>query len=239
MAALQYGQDTAPEERVRLDRTKVTARYARVERKALKRHIKQAYHVTPQVYPGGMSIGTSENCTDSAWEFWVLEPTAKRPYYIVMTAGMGAGDGPEPERVEFLLMLPENWQLSPQALLEERWSWPFTVLNLISYIPDVNSLAQGTGHLINFAQHFAPDTTLCALLLSATEEIDDGLESCSLPGGKIVHFYQAVPLYQAEYDYAQKFGADSLIDLMIEAELPVVIDPQRICVCPNLSAVKA
>ena len=53
MAALQYGQDAVPEERALHEGAKVTARYARVEYKALKHHIKHTYHVSPQVYPSG------------------------------------------------------------------------------------------------------------------------------------------------------------------------------------------
>lgn len=236
MAALQYGQDAVPEERALHEGAKVTARYTRVEYKALKHHIKHTYHVSPQVYPSGMPIGTSDNCPDRAWEFWMLEPTAERPYYTVLTVGVGAGDSPESKRVEFMLMLPEEWQLSSQALLEERWAWPFTVLNFLSSTPDVNSLAQDTAHLRAWPQRFAPDTEQCALLLYAAEDIDYRLKSCPLPGGKIVHFYQVVPLYQTEYDYAQDCGIDNLADLMSEAALSLEIDPHRRCIYPDLSA---
>ena len=203
---------------------KAIERYSLADRMALWGHLMRTYDATPKVYANGLP--------NSNWEVLVLEPTAERPYYILLTVGLGSCDCTGLGCIEFVLMLPENWQLNSQSLEQERWAWPLIMLDRLA---DTADLAYDTEHLLGFQQSFAADTELCALLLVKSEEYDDEIKICLLPNGKIVSFYQVIPLYQAEYDYALKFGTDSLIDLLIDVDLPTVIDPHRSCICSNLS----
>lgn len=175
-----------------------------------------------------------------------------RDHYLLVTKGMGAHKMPIPEefkeyqleRAELFVALPENWALDSE---DDADSWPITLLSVMSRLPIVYDSWLAQGHIVRFEDvDMAPGTNFKgAILLSAepweahnevgAEGNDDSTALClklkpsdSKEEGKdceVVNFYQVIPLYEEELDYANKYSARTLMRLM--SKDAYIADPKR------------
>lgn len=166
---------------------------------------------------------------DTSLHLHVLEPSATRPYYTFITVGLCAKteESPIKERAELMFMLPVDWELDMMHLVRGLWKWPFTMMQMVASMPGVTGARIGFGTLLKADDYFDYDTELCAVMMMESDQIDGGLASCFLSSGKCIRFYQLLPLYCEEYDYAVQYGSYRLFKLMIKAEIPLVINPER------------
>ncbi len=172
---------------------------------------------------------------DSPVDIAILPPDILHNYYTLVTIGMGAQRMPVPkelaerelERAELVIALPTSWKLDEEALKDERWYWPFRLLRNLARNTKNSWLYMG--HAVPNPEHesYAKDTRLCAALLIEPQNVEDEAETCSLPHGDILNFYQVFPLYEDELDYKLKHGTDELTDKMDEENISFVADPAR------------
>ena len=163
----------------------------------------------------------------------VVEPSAERDYYTLVTMGMGARRMKVPEelaehrleRAELAIALPPDWKLDQESLKDERWYWPIGLLKVLARLPIANDTWLGWGHTMDKQSPFAETTDLCAALLISPQDAEEGAEVCTLPGGEEVNFYQVIPLYRDEMEYKQKYGAEKLLEKM--EDVSFVVDPER------------
>ena len=132
----------------------------------------------------------------------VVQPSAERDYYTLVTMGMGAHRMNVPEelaeykleRAELAIALPKDWKLRQEDMRDERWYWPIRLLKTLARLPIASDTWLGFGHTMDHKEDFAKDTKLCAAILTGPQGTEEGSEVCTLPGGEEVNFYQVIPL---------------------------------------------
>ena len=163
----------------------------------------------------------------------VVPPSEERDYYTLVTMGMGAHRMHVPEelaeykleRAELAIALPKDWKLKQEDMKDDRWYWPIRLLKSLARLPIASDTWLGWGHTMDNQEPFAPDTELCAAILTGPQGTEDGSEFCTLPGGEEVNFYQVIPLYRDELEYKLAHDADALLDKM--NGISFVVEPDR------------
>lgn len=168
----------------------------------------------------------------------IINPTHARPFYTLVTIGMGAHRMNVPdnlkdrklERAEMLICLPSNWDIQND---DEKWYWPMRWLKVMARLPITNDTWLGWGHTVPNEKPFATNSELSSIML-----INPGLffmdreqTPCRLPDGDEVRFYQMVPLFEDELNYKQTHDADKLIALLDEDA--IIVDTNRSSVCTS------
>lgn len=137
----------------------------------------------------------------------VVEPTAERPWYVLVTSGMSdlpmpvpkAGSGPRHAELVVMVSPPES--LAEAALADEANYWPIRHLKRLARLPHALGTWFGPGHTIadDPPEPVAPGVPFCGfgvLELLAPEarrlRTRDGLE---------IAFWQLVPMYRDELEW--------------------------------------
>ena len=170
----------------------------------------------------------------------VCAPTQARPYYTVVTCGMGVQPMPVPhdmqgfDRAELVFMLPEGWDINGQ---DESSYWPLRWLKLLARLPWEEESWLGWGHTVPNGEPFAEQTRLSSILLldayepepeSAILPAGEDFGCCLLPDSQPVRFYQCFALYDEELDRLLEHGAQALLEQFSEAGmLSPVLNPVR------------
>ena len=163
----------------------------------------------------------------------VVPPSSERNYYTLVTMGMGAHKMNVPEelaeykleRAELAIALPKGWKLKQEDMKDDRWYWPIRLLKSLARLPIASDTWLGWGHTMDNQEPFAPNTELCAAILTGPQGTEEGSEVCTLPGGEEVNFYQVIPLYRDELEYKLAHDADALLDKM--EGISFVVEPDR------------
>ena len=198
--------------------------YTREQMEAVEDHITRHYGPVEKVFHELVS-------QDIHVDICVVEPTEERDYYTLVTMGMGAHAmhvpdelaGQRLDRAELAIALPADWR--PEGLEDERRYWPIRLLKDLARLPITCDTWLGWGHTMDNQHPFAEDTDLCGALLVAPQGAGEGAETCVLPGGTEICFYQVIPLYRDEMEYAQRQGSEALLERL--AEVSFVVDPHR------------
>ena len=176
----------------------------------------------------------------------IINPTPARPFYTLVTMGMGARrmavpdelSGEGLDRAELLVCLPPNWDLQDAA--EESY-WPIRWLKILARLPGEEGSWLGWGHTVGSQGPLADNTALAGLMLISPclEEDTPGLlplpgseeaAFCPLPGGERVCFYQMLPLYTEEMELKLAQDADGLLERM-KGRVSALVDISRENVC--------
>ncbi|MFR5648925.1 MAG: DUF2185 domain-containing protein [[Eubacterium] siraeum] len=189
--------------------------YTEEEMEAIEGHIQQYFGDFEHVFHELAS-------PDIHVDICVVQPSAERDYYTLVTMGMGAHRMKVPEelaeykleRAELAIALPGNWKLKREDLKNERWYWPIRLLKTLARLPIASDTWLGFGHTMDNEEDFAKGTKLCAAILTGPQDTEDGSEVCILPNGEEVNFYQVIPLYRDELEYKMAHDADALLDKM-------------------------
>lgn len=150
----------------------------------------------------------------------IIPPTEERNYYTLCTMGVGAHRMNVPddlryesrlaERVELLMYLPADWNLSEEASKDERNYWPVRLLKKLARMPIYCDSWMGWGH--SFCEEeeepYAEDVPYSAAVLLAPQPDIDNFVSCPLTVGKTVDFFQVFPLTHEELEYKLKCADD-------------------------------
>lgn len=97
-------------------------------------------------------------------------------------------------------------------------------------LPGEHNTWLGFGHTVPNGEPFADNTKLCCMLLSFLVQFSGDAETCAMPDGSQVVFYQMVPIYQEEMDFKLANDADTLLERMTNDMLAVIdINRQNIC----------
>ena len=167
-------------------------------------------------------------------DIFIVEPTAERNYYTLVTSGMGAHRMNVPkelaeyklERAEIVVYLPADWNISDH---EEKNYWPLRWLKILARLPLEEDSWLGWGHSVPNGKPFAENTQLSSVLLINPENVGEGAAVCQLPNGEEVNFYQMIPLYEEEVNFKIQNGAETLLGKM--GEISAVVDIHRLNVC--------
>ena len=168
--------------------------YTEDEMSAIEQHIKNTFGDFENVFHELAS-------PDIHVDICVVQPSAERDYYTLVTMGMGAHRMNVPEelaeykleRAELAIALPKDWKLKQEDMRDERWYWPIRLLKTLARLPIASDTWLGFGHTMDHEEDFAKDTKLCAAILTGPQGTEEGSEVCTLPGGEEVNFYQVIP----------------------------------------------
>lgn len=174
-------------------------------------------------------------------DIFIVEPTAERNYYTLVTSGMGAHRMNVPkelaeyklERAEIVVYLPADWNISDH---EEKNYWPLRWLKILARLPLEEDSWLGWGHSVPNGKPFAENTQLSSVLLINPENVEEGAAVCLLPNGEEVNFYQMIPLYEEEVNFKIQNGAETLLGKM--GEISAVVDIHRLNVCEGFGRPK-
>lgn len=202
--------------------------YSGEEMEAVEQHITSAFGPVQNVWHEFFS-------PDIHVDICLIPPAEDRPYYTLVTMGMGAHRMQVPEelaeyrleRAELLLALPSDWQVNAE---DEQWYWPIRLLKQLARLPGEEDAWLGWGHTIDNGEPYADNTQLCAALLVSPVIGAEEAETAQLPSGEEVNFYQVIPLYRGELDYKLANGTDALLDEL--EDICIVVHPDR----PDFSA---
>lgn len=171
----------------------------------------------------------------------MLPPTEARPYYTLVTMGMGAHCMCVPEelragkleRAELVICLPPDWKVESS---DETWYWPLRWLKALARLPIGEQTWLGWGHTVDHGGPFAENTALCGAILLGPSPFGREAAVCPLPGGDEVNFYQVVPLYREEMDYKMANSAEDLLGRLDGRALVVEVDRPNFCAAPAAPA---
>ena len=200
--------------------------YTEEEMEIVEGHIQQHFGAFEHVFHELASL-------DIHVDICVVPPSEERDYYTLVTMGMGAHRMNVPEelaeykleRAELAIALPKDWKLKQEDMKDDRWYWPIRLLKSLARLPIASDTWLGWGHTMDNQEPFAPDTELCAAILTGPQGTEDGSEFCTLPGGEEINFYQVIPLYRDELEYKLAHDADALLDKM--EGISFVVEPDR------------
>lgn len=162
-------------------------------------------------------------------------PTAKTPYYQLITMGMGAYEMNVPselkryelERAELVLYLPPTWNIKSS---EEEFYWPIRQLKVLSRLPLHCNTWLGYGHSVSSDRDntpYAKNTAFSSILLVEALNRERNPLTLRLKGLGKINFYQLFPLYKEELAYKQKTDAQTLLELFNSEDLFPVLNINR------------
>ena len=172
--------------------------YSAADLDILKNYVKKHYGKSQSVYRDYSSSGVHLDIA-------VIPPKIGKPFYTLVTMGMGAHKMTVPdrlkkicgERTELILVLDKGWRLEEKS---EEWYWPL--------------------HLNKF----------CGAILAESEvDITDDMTPCVLTDGSRIKFLQFIPLFREELRYGRDHGGERLFDMLKENSLNLVygLDSER------------
>lgn len=164
----------------------------------------------------------------------LIPPSEECNWYTLVTMGMGVHLMNVPnqlkeeqlERAELVICLPEYWKLDKEHLKDEKWYWPIRLLKELARFPGENNTWLGWGHTVSYDGPLSYTTELCASILINPPCGNVGGNTCTLPDGEEVNFYQVIPLYRDELEYKLKNGTQKLLDKMNDNIL--LVNPHRL-----------
>lgn len=164
----------------------------------------------------------------------LIPPSEECNWYTLVTMGMGAHLMNVPnqlkedqlERAELVICLPEYWKLDKEHLKDEKWHWPIRLLKELARFPGENNTWLGWGHTVSYDGPLSYTTELCASILINPPCGNIGGNTCTLPDGEEVNFYQIIPLYGDELEFKLKNGTQKLLDKMNDNIL--LVNPHRL-----------
>lgn len=164
----------------------------------------------------------------------LIPPSEECNWYTLVTMGMGAHLMNVPnqlkedqlERAELVICLPEYWKLDKEHLKDEKWYWPIRLLKELARFPGENNTWLGWGHTVSYDGPLSYTTELCASILINPPCGNIGGNTCTLPDGEEVNFYQIIPLYGDELEFKLKNGMQKLLDKMNDNIL--LVNPHRL-----------
>ena len=197
---------------------------------AVKRHIRR--------YFGDAAMTIQEAASEEiGLEIQIIQPTLRRPFYTLVTVGMGAFRMQVPEllkaskleRAELLICLPMDWQVNNPL---PQWHWPIGWLKALAALPAQEGGWLAWGHTVPNDGPIAEGTALCGMILSSPCALPKEAAVCALPDGGEVNFYQLIPLYEEELRFKRERGAEALFG-RFDDQVDHVVDIYR----PNACAV--
>lgn len=193
---------------------------------ALEEHIKEYYGDFPTVFHETVS-------KDFICDIACVPPTEERNYYTLITMGMGAHimnipDSLSPEengRAELLICLPPDWKLGESTA---EWFWPIRLLKDLARLPINTDSWLGWGHSVDHQAYIA-NTQFCGSLLLFPEGVSEEAETCTLPNGDKVNFFEVIPMYREEMLYKINHDTRALLDKMKNINHVVDINRPNCC----------
>ena len=133
-------------------------------------------------------------------------------------------------RAELLICLPPDWKLGESS---EEWFWPIALLKDLARLPINTDSWLGWGHSVDHRTAFSERAGFCGTLLLYPEGVPEGAETCTLPNGDRVNFFEVIPLYRDEMIYKVNNDTKSLLEHL--SKVSHIVDINRPNCCEGIS----
>lgn len=165
----------------------------------------------------------------------IVEPTAEDPYYKLVTMGAGAYKMAIPEKwqkyqldyAEYVIYLPKDWNINSGA---ETDYWPIKTLKDVARLPIWCNTWLSYGHTTQSDEEgsaYAPNTRFNSVVLNYAENRNGDIRLV-MPSGKVINFYEIIPMYPEELQFKMENGADALFEKFEEKGIQYrVVDINR------------
>ncbi len=164
-------------------------------------------------------------------DVYVIEPNAERDFYTLVTVGMGAHEmnvPVEPEfrnksRAELVLCVPSDWDM-------ETGGWAVQLLMETAHFPVEENAWLEAGHSIEMDGPVDETAAFTGVILTSTYVQEREADSCVLPDGDTVCFYQVIPLF---YEEIRTYSSTDLVDFAEQclSYIGFIADPERENTC--------
>ncbi len=168
-------------------------------------------------------FGTYENVfheivsPDIHLDVCIVDPTEEDPYYKMVTMGAGAYKMAIPDQwkdynldyAEYVIYLPKDWNINSGA--DEDY-WPIRTLKSTARLPIDYDTWLCYGHTLQSDEEgspYASNTGFNSVILDFAENKKGDIRMI-MPSGKVINFYEVIPLYPEELKFKIENGADAL-----------------------------
>ena len=165
----------------------------------------------------------------------IVDPTDEDPFYKLVTMGAGAYKMQIPEQwrkydldyAEYVIYLPKDWNLNSG---EETDYWPVKLLKDTARLPIWSDTWLSYGHTTQSDEEgnpYASNTGFNSIVLNFAENRKGDIRLI-MSSGKVVNFYEIIPLYPEELAFKRENGAEDLFEKFDEMGIPYkVLDINR------------
>ena len=167
--------------------------------------------------------------SDSPIDLLWLRPGANRPYHTLITLGLSDRpmDIPDDvanknaaERAELMIMLPPEWNISPDNLKSEQGYWPIAWLTMLADFARAPGNWLGTGYVFPNGDPMTEiaDTPFSGILV-LPPFVSHAHEACVFHSrdGTRLNLYALIPLYPGEIELKTAQGLDVLLERFDES----------------------
>ena len=167
--------------------------------------------------------------SDSPIDLLWLRPGANRPYHTLITLGLSDRpmDIPDDvanknaaERAELMIMLPPEWNISPDNLKSEQGYWPIAWLTMLADFARAPGNWLGTGYVFPNGEPMSEiaDTPFSGILV-LPPFVSHAHEACVFHSrdGTRLNLYALIPLYPGEIELKTAQGLDVLLERFDES----------------------
>ena len=165
----------------------------------------------------------------------IVEPTEEDTYYKLVTMGAGAYKMAIPEKwqkyqldyAEYVIYLPKDWNINSGA---DSDYWPIKTLKDVARLPIWCNTWLSYGHTTQSDEEgsaYASNTRFNSVVLNYAEN-RNGDVRLVMPSGKVINFYEIIPMYPEELQFKMENGADALFEKFEEKGIQYrVVDINR------------
>lgn len=153
----------------------------------------------------------------------IIPPNEHDHFYKLITMGMGAHDMNVPSEIaeyelsnaELMIYLPCDWDIYQNNQNENNY-WPIRWLKILARMPINYDTWLGHGHTIsagNDHETLSENNQFESIALVEASDRDGEIACCRLSTGKLIRFYQLLPLYDEELQLKVQYES---IDALLE-----------------------
>lgn len=195
-----------------------------------------------KLYPNRQSSVLHEITSDLVHiNVHIMKPTTEKPFYVAYTTGMSDLPMTLPEditqeykhleRAELFIMLPESWNPGEDYSISNNIPyeqyWPIHILKSMARFPHEYGVWLGWGHTVPNGPNYEPILDDCGMGGFVLLELDEDFSPLYAADGTPVHLYMIAPVYREEIEYKLEHGMNALEELLIQNNLPLVVDLYR------------
>ncbi|MDA0166966.1 suppressor of fused domain protein [Solirubrobacter ginsenosidimutans] len=167
----------------------------------------------------------------------VVVPTKERPAITVVTSGMSERPMANGKYAELMLILPPSWPtMDDPAFQTDEGYWPYRLLKELARLPHEFGTSIGLGDTVPHGDPpspYARNTKLCgALIAPMVLPNEEGAEQI-VHDGREIDLLAVWPLHKDEMQVKLDDGLDRLFDLLDEARITEILEPDRPSVVPK------
>ena len=165
----------------------------------------------------------------------IVDPTDEEPYYKLVTMGAGAYKMKIPEKwqkydldyAEYVIYLPKEWDINSG---DEKDYWPIKLLKDVARLPIWCDTWLGYGHTTQADEEgspYASNTRFNSVILKFAENKKGDIRMI-MSSGKVINFYEIIPLYPEELRFKMENDAGALFKKLDEKGIRYrVLDLER------------